>query len=310
MTVRGKVLFNEPMALHTSLKVGGPADCFAIPADEDDLLNLYAFLSRRGIPCLVVGGGYNLLVRDGGFKGVAISLEDFSHLEYTCSNCIRAGAGVDNRILSAFAAAGGLGGLEFLTGIPGKLGGALAMNAGAGGLAIMDRVEEIVSLVHGAITKKRKDHCEFGYRFLKLAPGEIVLGALFRLEREEKSVISQRVEAFLAHRKSTQQVGFPNAGSFFKNPAVPQDRIPLIENAAKRLGVPEMVSLRRFDARLLGPAIHAPRGPRQRRRARPRRLSLHLQSPWPRRHDLAKIRYPANSLSQTRHRQSADLPGA
>lgn len=218
MTVRGKVLFNEPMSLHTSLKVGGPADCFAIPADEDDLLNLCAFLSSRGIPCLVVGGGYNLLVRDGGFKGVAISLEDFSHLEYTCSNCIRAGAGVDNRILSAFAAASGLGGLEFLTGIPGKLGGALAMNAGAGGHAIMDRVEEIVSLVHGSITKKRKDHCEFGYRFLKLVPGEIVLGALFRLEREEKSVISQRVEAFLAHRKSTQQVGFPNAGSFFKNP--------------------------------------------------------------------------------------------
>jgi len=217
-TVRGKVLFNEPMALHTSLKVGGPADCFAIPADEDDLLNLCTLLSRWGIPCLVVGGGYNLLVRDGGFKGVAISLEDFSHLEYTCSNCIRAGAGVDNRILSAFATESGLGGLEFLTGIPGKLGGALAMNAGAGGHAIMDRVEEIVSLVHGAITKKRKDQCEFGYRFLKLDPGEIVLGALFRLESEEKSLISQRVEAFLAHRKSTQQVGFPNAGSFFKNP--------------------------------------------------------------------------------------------
>jgi len=94
-------------------------------------MNLCTFLSRWGIPCLVVGGGYNLLVRDGGFKGVAISLEDFSHLEYTFTNCIRAGAGVDNRILSAFAAESGLGGLEFLTGIPGKLGGALAMNAGA-----------------------------------------------------------------------------------------------------------------------------------------------------------------------------------
>ncbi len=216
--MRGKALFDEPMALHTSLKVGGPADCFAIPADMEDLQHLVTFLSDRDVPYMVVGGGYNLLVRDGGFRGVTISLEELIRLEYTGADHIDAEAGVDNRTLISFASENGLGGLEFLVGIPGKLGGALAMNAGAGGQTVMDRLETLRTLVNGVVTTRSREDLEYGYRFLRLGPDEIILGASFRLDRESRTDVEGRIEAFLDHRHKTQRVGFPNAGSFFKNP--------------------------------------------------------------------------------------------
>ena len=216
--LRGRVLFDEPMALHTSLKVGGPADCYAIPADLDDLRILVTFLVERKVPYLPVGGGFNLLVRDGGFRGVTISLEELNKLGYTCPDVLEAESGVVNRDLVNFALDKGLAGLEFLIGIPGRLGGALAMNAGAGGQAVADRLETLSTLLNGAVVTKRKEELEFGYRFLKLDPGEVILGATFRLDRESRAVISGRIEGFLDQRGKTQNVGFPNAGSFFRNP--------------------------------------------------------------------------------------------
>lgn len=216
---RGKVLFDEPMALHTSLKVGGPVDCFAIPTDLDDLRNLVAFLNERKIPYFPVGGGFNLLVRDGGFRGVTISLEELNKVGYTCPDVLEAESGVLNRSLVDFALEKGLGGLEFLIGIPGRIGGALAMNAGAGSQAMLDRLETLNTLLNGAVVTKRKAQLEYGYRFLKLDPGEVILGASFRLGRESGEVISERMEGFLAHRGKSQSVGFPNAGSFFRNPS-------------------------------------------------------------------------------------------
>jgi UDP-N-acetylmuramate dehydrogenase len=217
--LRGKVLFDEPMALHTSLRTGGPADCFAIPADTDDLRHLVSFLSEKMVPYLVVGGGFNLLVRDGGFRGVAISLEELTGLACSGAEHVDAEAGIDNRSLVSFAKENGLGGLEFLVGIPGKLGGALAMNAGAGGQTVMDRLETVTTLVNGSFATRKKEELEFGYRFLKLAPGEIIVAASFRLCVENRTVIEERMETFIEHRRKTQQVGYPNAGSFFKNPA-------------------------------------------------------------------------------------------
>lgn len=216
--LRGKALFDEPMALHTSLKVGGPTDCYAIPADLDDLRYLVEFLTERKIPYLPVGGGFNLLVRDGGFRGVTISLEELNKFGYTCPDVLEAESGVANRNLVDFALDKGLAGLEFLIGIPGRLGGALAMNAGAGGQAMVDRLETLSTLLNGAFVTKRKEELEYGYRFLKLDPGEVILGASFRLDRERRAVISGRIEDFLDHRAKSQNVGFPNAGSFFRNP--------------------------------------------------------------------------------------------
>lgn len=216
--LRGKALFDEPMARHTTLKVGGPADCYAIPAALDDLRHLVAFLEERKIPYLPVGGGCNLLVRDGGFRGVTISLEELTRLEYTGADVIEAESGVENQAVVHFALESGLTGLEFLIGIPGRLGGALAMNAGAGGHTVLDRLETLRTLLNGAVTAKKKEDIEYGYRFLKLAPGEVIVGASFRLERKSREVISARIGDFLDHRRKTQQVGYPNAGSFFRNP--------------------------------------------------------------------------------------------
>jgi UDP-N-acetylmuramate dehydrogenase len=216
--LRGELLFDEPMSLHTSLRTGGPADCFAIPEDIEDLRRLVAFLGKEGVPYLPTGGGFNLLVRDGGFRGVVISLEELNRLERTGTETIDAEAGVENGTLVRFTEEYGLGGLEFLVGIPGRLGGVLAMNAGAGRQSITDRLDTLSTLQSGAVITRKKKELEFGYRFLKLAAGEIILGASFRLEEENRAVIAKRISDFQEHRLKTQKVGFPNAGSFFRNP--------------------------------------------------------------------------------------------
>ncbi|WP_298438665.1 UDP-N-acetylmuramate dehydrogenase [Geobacter sp.] len=216
--VRGEILRNEPMARHTSLKVGGPADLFVTPADREDLQELVAIVTGTGTPSLVVGGGYNLLVRDGGFRGVVISLARLAELERLAENRVRVGAGATNRELCRFLVDEGLAGLEFLDAIPGTVGGALAMNAGAHGGATLDRVEELVTLHSGRLWRRRRDELEYGYRFLRLAAGEIIVEATFRLEVGTAQEIGARIEEFRAHRAASQKVGYPNAGSFFKNP--------------------------------------------------------------------------------------------
>lgn len=216
--LRGSVLRDEPMSGHTSLKVGGPADWFITPADLDDLRTLLALLAEHGIGFLAVGGGFNLLVRDGGIRGAVISLERFDRLELDENGLLHAGAGVANRALVEFAKEQGLSGLEFLVGIPGRLGGALAMNAGAGGRSITDSLSALVTLRDGKLTGTERDELNFGYRFLELKQDEIILEAAFRLNQGRIDEIGRRMEELLVHRREVQQVGFPNAGSFFRNP--------------------------------------------------------------------------------------------
>lgn len=207
------------MARRTSLKVGGPADFFVTPADRDDLAALLALLTETGTPHLVVGGGYNLLVRDGGIRGVVISLARLEEMTPLAGNMVRVGAGITNRRLVQLLRDKGLGGLEFLCGIPGTVGGALAMNAGAHGGAILDHLEELASIREGKLQQTGRDGLHYGYRFLNLAPGEIIVGATFRLEPADPGELGARIAGYLEHRATSQKVGFPNAGSFFKNPA-------------------------------------------------------------------------------------------
>lgn len=216
--IRGTVLRDEPMARHTSLRVGGPADWFVVPTDTDDLQSLLDLLGEFEIPFLVVGGGYNLLVRDGGIRGCVISLERFDLLEREGSVLVHAGAGVENAALVRFCRDQGLTGLEFLGGIPGRLGGTLAMNAGAGGGEITDSLETLVAVKDRTLIKKERNQLVFGYRFLHLEQGEIIVKASFRLTEGDPEEISERMKSFLEKRRATQQVGYPNAGSFFKNP--------------------------------------------------------------------------------------------
>jgi UDP-N-acetylmuramate dehydrogenase len=215
--LRGDVKRDEPLSRHTSLKVGGPADCFALPADQDDLRALVESLQQEGIPWFVIGGGYNLLARDGGFRGVAISLARLNAIEQQ-GQLVIAGAGTFNGVLVRSAQRAALAGLEFLIGIPGSVGGALAMNAGAHGEAILDRGTRLTTMTDGVIRVREKADLRYGYRFLDLAPGEIILGAAFTLEPGDPVALEERIEGFLAHRRHAQRVSQPSAGCFFKNP--------------------------------------------------------------------------------------------
>lgn len=217
--IRGEVLRHEPLSRHSSLKVGGAADFFVTPAERPDLVLLLDRVKRAEIPYLVIGGGYNLLVDDDGFRGVVISLKHLCRIERTEECVIRAEAGGGNGNLVRAAQEWSLGGVEFLIGIPGTVGGALAMNAGAHGEEIFDRVETVVTARDGIEILRGKDDIRCGYRFFELLPGEVILEATFRLVKREPADIESRIEGFLAHRRHTQRVNYPNAGSFFKNPA-------------------------------------------------------------------------------------------
>jgi len=216
---RGELRANEPLAVHTSLRVGGPADWFAVPADRDDLLGLLGGLEASGIPCLVIGGGYNLLVRDGGFRGVVISLERLATVERLSGDRVRVEAGVTNQQLARFCRDERLTGLEFLAMIPGTVGGAIKMNAGAYGSGILERTASLTLLRDGNIAEYRMEELDYGYRHLRLQSGDIVLAAIFNLDEREAHHTEEEIRKDLDLRRSKHNVGFPSAGSFFKNPA-------------------------------------------------------------------------------------------
>jgi UDP-N-acetylmuramate dehydrogenase len=206
------------MALHTSLKVGGPADLFAIPEDAADLQDLLKYLQDARMPWLAIGRGYNLLVLDGGYRGAIISLERFNRVELTGEGQIRAGAGADNLAVVRFAQEQGLGGIGFISGIPGTVGGAIRMNAGAYGKGILEYTECLTLLRTGSIREFCINEMDYSYRHLGLEEGDIVLSALFRLEPRTAEHTEEEIRKDLELRRSKHNVGFPSAGSFFKNP--------------------------------------------------------------------------------------------
>jgi UDP-N-acetylmuramate dehydrogenase len=212
------VLQGEPMQLHTSLKVGGPADLFAIPEDADDLRVLLAWLKEQNIPWLPIGRGYNLLVRDKGIRGAVISLERFNRIASIGEGLIRAEAGAENLTVVRFAQNLGLGGIGFISGIPGTVGGAVKMNAGAYGEGILERTESLALLRGESVHDFRMDELDYGYRHLKLEDGDIVLAATFRLDAREPHHTEEEIRKDTELRRSKHNVGYPSAGSFFKNP--------------------------------------------------------------------------------------------
>jgi UDP-N-acetylmuramate dehydrogenase len=215
---RGELLEMEPLARHTSLKVGGPADLFAIPRDVSDLQNLMKVLDQHQVALLVIGGGYNLLIRDGGFRGVAVSLEKLQHIAVGQGGDIRAEAGGRNIDLARLAEVHGLSGLEFLVGIPGTVGGAVRMNAGAHGGEIFDHLVSLEILGSDGLLTHGKKTLDYGYRRLQLDPNKIIIAANFQLAAGGRETIAAAMDACLQKRKETQLVRFPNAGSFFRNP--------------------------------------------------------------------------------------------
>jgi UDP-N-acetylenolpyruvoylglucosamine reductase len=210
---------DEPMARHTTLRVGGPADVYVEPASEVDLAAVVKFCGERGVPFFVIGRGSNLLVRDGGFRGAVICLShaDFSRVEIDGKR-LCCGAGAKLKSVAVEARRHGLSGLEFLEGIPGSVGGALRMNAGAMGGATFDVVESVRLMdFDGNIRELAPWEMSVKYRGCATLKNQIALGAVFKGRPDSPESIAQRMSAFSQKRWSSQPAA-PSAGCAFKNP--------------------------------------------------------------------------------------------
>ncbi|SCZ86630.1 UDP-N-acetylenolpyruvoylglucosamine reductase [Nitrosomonas mobilis] len=229
-SLRGKWLRDEPMSRHVSWRAGGHAANFYVPADIDDLAAFLAVWPENE-PVYMVGLGSNLLVRDGGVTGVVIMLHarlnDLVLIERdTQGGLIYAGAGVACAKLARFAAAQNLAGAEFLAGIPGTVGGALAMNAGCYGSQTWEQVERVNTIDRtGALRERQPDEYEIGYRQVVLRGNAPVsdtetwfTGGWFRLNAGNQETSRQGIKSLLATRIKSQPLNYPNAGSVFRNP--------------------------------------------------------------------------------------------
>ena len=214
-----RLLENEPMSRHTTFRVGGPADLMFLPASAQELCDALRLAREAGVPAQVLGNGSNLIVRDGGIRGLTIVLgEHFSDIRIEGKRiCAQAGA-----LLSRVAAAAmeaGLSGLEFAGGIPGTLGGGCAMNAGAYGGQISDVLVSAEVLLGGEVRTLSLEEMQMGYRTtLPLREGGVVLSACFELERDDSDAIQSRMKELNARRRDKQPLNLPSAGSTFKRP--------------------------------------------------------------------------------------------
>jgi UDP-N-acetylenolpyruvoylglucosamine reductase len=210
---------DEPMAKHTTLRVGGPADVYVEPASEADLAAILKFCSERGVKFFVLGRGSNLLVRDGGFRGVVICLAhpEFSKIEDDGER-LRCGAGARLKNVAVEARRNALCGLEFLEGIPGSIGGALRMNAGAMGSATFEIVESVRLMgFDGNVRELSPSEMAVEYRSCATLKNCIALGAVLCGKPDSVESIAQRMSAFSQKRWASQPAA-PSAGCMFKNP--------------------------------------------------------------------------------------------
>jgi UDP-N-acetylmuramate dehydrogenase len=215
---RGRILTGEPLSRHTTWRIGGMAEFFAVPEDRADLSVLLGMASQSGIPWCILGMGSNLLVRDGGMRGVVIHTARLQHLTFQDDGLVRAGAGLPLMRLIMACARTGWRGLEPLTGIPGTVGGAIAMNAGAAGLEIGQLVRQVLLVDAGGERTCPAEGLAFGYRHSAIGAAEVVAEVEFLLERGAAVAALAEVEARLVARRAAQAVEGPNAGSVFKNP--------------------------------------------------------------------------------------------
>jgi UDP-N-acetylmuramate dehydrogenase len=215
------VRFDVPLARLTSLRVGGPVDAVASPTNRVQLAALLRRLARARVPHHVIGGGFNSLALDAPVAGVVIQLSRWRRLEERPGHALRVEAGVSHSQLTRFCCDRGFSGLEFGAGIPGTIGGWIAMNAGIPDREVGDRVLEIevVSPTGARIAHLPRPVLHFRYRALRgLAPGSVIVSALLRIDRKAPAAVRAEVDALLARREKTQPLSVPSCGSVFKNP--------------------------------------------------------------------------------------------
>ena len=214
------ILFNEPMSKHTTYKIGGNCDVMLLPENDDEVLALIKLCRRNNIPFYVMGNGSNLLVRDGGVRGAVIKISSKMSEVKACGNKIvaQAGALLGNVVKVAYENC--LSGLEFATGIPGAIGGAITMNAGAYG----GNMQQVVSSVkacdtEGNVIELKADELNFGYRQSVVRSNRLtVLSCELELVPGNKADIKEKMDTLSAKRRAMQPLSLPSCGSVFKRP--------------------------------------------------------------------------------------------
>ena len=218
VVLKGELRYDEPMASHTSWRLGGNARMFFKPADLEDLRSFLAGLDHD-VPVLFVGLGSNLLVRDGGWPGAVISTLGLAKgIEDLGDGRLRVGAGVPCTRLARHCVRNGLGPAAFLAGIPGSVGGALTMNAGAFGGETWEFVESVETIDRGGHIRRRlKDEYQVGYRAVTAPADEWFLSADFIFASDPDASMAD-IQRLVDERKATQPIGQPSCGSVFRNP--------------------------------------------------------------------------------------------
>lgn len=239
--IKGKICFNRQLKDYTYFRIGGPASAWTEPVNLNDLQNILLICKRNKLPIFVFGGGSNLLVDDKGTESIVIRLSSpfFKKIDFH-NNQIACGSGAGLRDLIRASIRKGLAGLEFLAGIPGTVGGAVAMNAGSPGESIGRLVERITAMDYrGRLIDLKRDRLKFGYRKSSLF-NKIILQVHFRLKKSNPRLLEERFNKFLEKKRDTQKMDYPNAGCIFKNPSSSKrTTAQLIESAGlvgKRIG--------------------------------------------------------------------------
>lgn len=218
-----RVRFDEPLSRHTSFRIGGPADVWVEVDDAAQIARVVELLRGTGVPLFVLGGGTNVLVSDRGVRGVVLHLgRAFASADWEERDgevAVRAGAALPFKKLVVASIRRGLAGIEFAEGIPGTVGGGLLMNAGAFGGEISHAVEYVDGVAADAtLCRLPRAELRFSYRHFALPPGFVVSHVGFRLRPDDPEAVRARREDARRRRMARQPVGFPNAGSVFKNP--------------------------------------------------------------------------------------------
>jgi UDP-N-acetylmuramate dehydrogenase len=217
---KGEILLGEPLAKYTSFKIGGPADVFLKPRDKDDIVQAVRFFDEQKWQYMLLGRGSNILVSDEGFRGAVMTLRDNLEKVEITGETVYAEAGCDLPSLALMLTKKNLGGMEALSGIPGSLGGAVIMNAGAYGKEIFEVIEWVEVIRGGKVKRLKKNDIAFQYRGTDLND-DVVLAVQFKLkpltDDEKAKALDDRKE-WMAKRSASQPLNFPNAGSIFKNP--------------------------------------------------------------------------------------------
>ena len=212
---------NEPMARHTSFKIGGGAEVMAFPKNAEELSKVLKVSALLDVKPAILGAGTNVLAPDGGIPGLVICLKDcMDGMEQLEGDRIRVAAGVTMTRAAVFAANLGLSGLEFAHGIPGTVGGGVYMNAGAYGGEIVQVCESVAVMdMEGSLTERTNEEMQFSYRHSVLEDeGGIVVSAVFRLTPAEPEAIKSKMKELQGKRSASQPLDLPSAGSAFKRP--------------------------------------------------------------------------------------------